>query len=68
MFTGLAAELGSVERLVEGDSFFRLTVRAQKILTDLKIGDSVAVNGVCLTVTDLNSNRVYRRCYAGNRA
>ena len=49
MFTGLAAELGSVERLVEGDSFFRLTVRAQKILTDLKIGDSVAVNGVCLT-------------------
>lgn len=57
MFTGLAAELGSVERLVEGDSFFRLTVRAQKILTDLKIGDSVAVNGVCLTVTDLNSNR-----------
>lgn len=56
MFTGLVVELGSVERLVEGDRFFRLTVRAQKILTDLKIGDSVAVNGVCLTVTDLNSH------------
>ena len=56
MFTGLIGELGVVERLAESEEFFRLTVRARKILTDLKVGDSVAVNGVCLTVTDLRSN------------
>ena len=56
MFTGLVAELGSVERLAEGEDTCRLSVRARKVLDGLKIGDSVAVNGVCLTVTDLRSN------------
>mgnify|MGYP002774961402 CR=1 FL=1 len=56
MFTGLVAELGSVERLAEGKDTCRLSVRARKVLGGLKVGDSVAVNGVCLTVTDLRSN------------
>ena len=56
MFTGLVAELGSVERLAEGEDTCRLSVRARKVLGGLKVGDSVAVNGVCLTVTDLRSN------------
>ena len=58
MFTGLVAELGSVERLAEGEDTCRLSVRARKVLGGLKVGDSVAVNGVCLTVTDLRSNGV----------
>ena len=56
MFTGLVAELGSVERLAEGEGTCCLSVRARKVLGGLKVGDSVAVNGVCLTVTDLRSN------------
>ena len=57
MFTGLIAELGTVERLVEGSTSCQLTVRAQKILPGVKIGDSIAVNGVCLTVVHLQGNR-----------
>ena len=45
-----------MERLAEGEDTCRLSVRARKVLGGLKVGDSVAVNGVCLTVTDLRSN------------
>lgn len=57
MFTGLIAEQGTVERLAEGSTSCQLTVRAQKILPGVKIGDSIAVNGVCLTVVHLQGNR-----------
>lgn len=51
MFTGIVEETGSVE-LMEPR---RLTVRAEKVLEDLKLGDSIAINGTCLTVVDLSS-------------
>lgn len=57
MFTGLITELGTAERLAEGSTSCQLTVRAQKILPGVKIGDSIAVNGVCLTVVHLQGNR-----------
>ena len=57
MFTGLVAELGTVERLAEDSTSCRLTVRASKILPGVKVGDSIAVNGVCLTVVHLQGNR-----------
>lgn len=57
MFTGLIAELGTVERLAESSTSYRLTVRAPKILPGVKIGDSIAVNGVCLTVVHLQGDR-----------
>ena len=57
MFTGLIAELGTAERLAEGSTSCQLTVRAQKILPGVNIGDSIAVNGVCLTVVHLQGNR-----------
>ena len=50
MFTGLVAELGTVQRLARQGSSYHLTVGAKKVLDNLKIGDSVAVNGACLTV------------------
>ena len=56
MFTGLIAELGIVERMAEGSSSCQLTVRARKILPGVKIGDSIAVNGVCLTVVHLRGD------------
>ena len=54
MFTGLVAELGTVQRLARQGNSYHLTVGAQKVLTNLKIGDSVAVNGACLTVVRMD--------------
>lgn len=52
MFTGIIEELGTVEAWVrEGDSA-RLTVRAPLVTSDAKHGDSISVDGVCLTVVD----------------
>jgi riboflavin synthase len=55
MFTGIVEEIGKITVLkVQGDSAF-LEISAAKILDDLKIGDSVCVNGVCLTATRISS-------------
>ncbi len=51
MFTGIIEELGTVERVTRGRVSAVIAIRAEHILSDLKIGDSVAVNGVCLTAT-----------------
>lgn len=53
MFTGLIAELGSVQNLSRQGNSYHLTVAAKKVMVNLKIGDSVAVNGVCLTVVKM---------------
>jgi riboflavin synthase len=54
MFTGIVEELGQVERLTAGEDAARLTVSARKVLQDCVPGASLAVNGVCLTVVDLD--------------
>lgn len=54
MFTGLVAELGTVQNLVRQGNSYHLTVAARKVLENLKIGDSVAVNGCCLTVVKMD--------------
>ena len=51
MFTGIVEETGAVRAVRRGERSAVLSVGAEKVLSDLKIGDSVAVNGVCLTVT-----------------
>ena len=51
MFTGIVEEAGRVEFLNEG----RLRIRAERVLEDLAQGDSVAVNGACLTAVSVNS-------------
>lgn len=55
MFTGIIEETGTVERIQKGRHSAVLSIRAKKVLEDAKIGDSIAVNGVCLTVTELLS-------------
>src|SRR5262245_24685153 len=50
MFTGIVEETGVVERVQPGSKSIRLTVRARACGRGLKVGDSLAVNGCCLTV------------------
>jgi riboflavin synthase len=55
MFTGIVEELGTVEALERQSDAVRLTVRAASVLEDVGLGDSIAVNGVCLTVVSTGS-------------
>lgn len=50
MFTGLVEELGKVKGIVHGANSVKLTITANHVIDDMKIGDSIAVNGTCLTV------------------
>ena len=69
MFTGIIEEVGKIERITSGGSFAKMTVRCRTVLgktsslsgepdpmPPTRIGDSIAVNGVCLTVTKLESS------------
>ena len=56
MFTGLITELGSVLSVTRGESSAVFTIAAPKSVTGLAIGDSIAVNGVCLTATSITAN------------
>lgn len=55
MFTGIVEEVGRVEQIKRGQNSAVLTIHAEKVLENTKIGDSIAVNGICLTVTELFS-------------
>lgn len=56
MFTGIVEEIGTVAHIRRGRSSAILTIRAKTIMDDVHIGDSIAVNGVCLTVTELQTD------------
>lgn len=56
MFTGIVAELGEIVDVSEGAHDARLTVRGPSVTADAEYGDSIAVNGVCLTVTAVNGS------------
>lgn len=51
MFTGIVEEIGTVNSIKRGARECVYTFAAEKILSDMNIGDSIAVNGLCLTVT-----------------
>jgi len=53
MFTGIVEELGHIKRIERGANSIILSVSGDVIFSDLKLGDSVATNGVCLTVTSI---------------
>jgi len=55
VFTGIIEEIGTCVVLQEVETSLRLLFSAEKVLGDLKVDDSIAVNGVCLTVTSINS-------------
>jgi len=52
MFTGIVEELGTVEAVEDQGDAIRLTVRATTVLEDAGLGDSISVNGCCLTVAE----------------
>jgi riboflavin synthase len=56
VFTGLIEEIGEIRSIQKGEKSARITIKAEKILEDTKIGDSICTNGVCLTVTEFNKN------------
>ena len=56
MFTGIVEEIGSIESIQTSSDAIQLKIKAQKILSDTAIGDSISVNGVCLTVTTFNKD------------
>lgn len=56
MFTGIVEEIGVIRHVVSGSSSGEIGIGASKVLENTKIGDSIAVNGVCLTVTSLKSD------------
>lgn len=56
MFTGIIEEMGIVKSMEHvSDQAFKLEIRSGKVISGINTGDSIAVNGVCLTVTDFNS-------------
>lgn len=56
MFTGLIQYVGKVAKIEQADTSARLSISCPPITTEIKVGDSVSVNGVCLTVTEFDNN------------
>lgn len=57
MFTGIVEEKGRVAAITELDDAIRLTVACELVVSDASLGDSIAVNGVCLTVAEIVGKR-----------
>ena len=58
MFTGIVEDLGEVEAIDQAGDSARIAIRSAKVSEDARPGDSIAVNGVCLTVTGLIDGRL----------
>ena len=56
IFTGIIEELGVVKSIAINGASGCITIKARKVLEGTKLGDSIAVNGTCLTVTSINSD------------
>ncbi len=54
MFTGILEELGKLRKIQRGSDSAKLTIEGSVVLNDVRLGDSIAVNGVCLTVVRYN--------------
>ncbi len=55
MFTGIVEEIGVIREIKKGLKYCQIKVQANKALENTNIGDSISVNGVCLTVTSIMS-------------
>lgn len=56
MFTGICEECGSIRQITDTGGGRRLTIKADLVLEDSKVGDSIAVDGICLTATSLGKD------------
>lgn len=57
MFTGIIEEIGTITSVQNSKDAIVFTIGANKIITDMSLGDSISVNGVCLTVTNFNTSQ-----------
>jgi len=55
IFTGIIEEIGKLKRIKRASRSFQIEIEASRVLEDVRLGDSIAVNGVCLTVTSFNA-------------
>ena len=56
MFTGIVEEVGEIVDLNENEDGFKVSVKAQTILKDLNINDSISCSGICLTVFEIENS------------
>ncbi|MCR5543837.1 MAG: riboflavin synthase [Eubacterium sp.] len=56
MFTGIIEETGTIKSIKKGSRSASLSISAKNIMDDVKVGDSIAVNGVCLTATSVSTS------------
>lgn len=56
MFTGIVEEVGKIKKIERNTVSAKLSIEADKVLQEVKEGDSIAVNGICLTVTSFTKN------------
>ena len=59
MFTGIVEEIGTLKNISHGERSMRLEISCVEILSDVRLGDSISVNGICLTVNKLGDNSFY---------
>ncbi|MCD6408638.1 riboflavin synthase [bacterium] len=59
MFSGIVEETGKVKGIVKRGDVVELRIEAEKVIDDLKEGDSISVNGVCLTVEKIENKKFY---------
>ncbi|ASB88643.1 riboflavin synthase [Bacillus sonorensis] len=57
MFTGIIEEIGTILDMKKTGNAMSLVIKSNKVTEDVKLGDSIAVNGVCLTVNDYQNDR-----------
>ncbi|WLR43792.1 riboflavin synthase [Bacillus carboniphilus] len=57
MFTGIIEEIGTVQSIKEQRNAAQMEIKAKRILEDVQVGDSIAVNGICLTVTNFEQEK-----------
>lgn len=55
MFTGIVEEIGTINTIITGIKSGKIKINASKVFEDMKLGDSISTNGVCLTVTEFNN-------------
>ena len=56
MFTGIIEEVGQVSTISKSEDIFQITIETDSILNESEVGDSIAINGVCLTITSMEDN------------
>lgn len=57
MFTGIIEEIGTIRKVSSSGQSMELTIGATEVLTDVRLGDSISVNGACLTVTSFTPSQ-----------